>query len=114
MYLLLALLPSFTMAFVPFPVAGSRPMLLSTPKPAMAGWLDDLTDKFLGPPAEGLGDGMAEEFASADDATAALEEAAAAEGFDGRCLRDIVVQKWGKEYDLEFTVTDYLGIAAKD
>ena len=80
----------------------------------MAGWLDDLTDKFLGPPAEGLGDGMAEEFASADDATAALEEAAAAEGFDGRCLRDIIVQKWGKEYDLEFTVTDYLGIAAKD
>jgi len=24
-------------------------------------------------------------------------------------LRDLIVQKWGKEYDCEFTVTDYLG-----
>jgi len=56
-----------------------------------------------------LGDGMAASFASEDAAAVALEEAAAAEDFDGRMLRDLIVQKWGKEYDCEFTVTDYLG-----
>jgi len=75
----------------------------------MGGWLDDIADKFLGPPAEGLGDGMAASFAGEDAAAAALEEADAAEGFDGRTLRDLILEKWGKEYDVEFTVTDYLG-----
>jgi len=109
---IILLFPSSAVAFVcpPLPVAGARPLLLSTPKPAMGGWLDELADNFLGaPPVAGLGDGMAASFASEDTAAVALEEAAAAEDFDGRMLRDLIVQKWGKEYDCEFTVTDYLG-----
>ena len=109
----IALLACSTAAFVRpafVPIAGLRPLLASTSMPAaMGGWFDDLADKFLGPPAEGLGDGMADSFASEDDAAAALKEAAAAVDFDGRVLRELIVAKWGKEYDLEFTVTDYLG-----
>ena len=86
---------------------GVAPILLG--RATRMGWFDDLTDGLLGPPAQGLGDGMAAEFARADEVTTALEEESAANGFDGRVLRDIIVEKWGKEYDVDFTVTDYLG-----
>ena len=75
-------------------------------------WFDQLADGLLGPRTEGLADGMGAEFANVDHAKAAAVEAAAAEGFDGRTLRALIVQKWGKEHDVEFTVTDYLGKAS--
>ena len=87
----------------------SRILTSASRRPKMGGWLDNLADNILGPPAEGINDGSAPEFANKDEAAMALEEATAANNLDGHALRAIIIGKWGKEYDVEFTVTDYLG-----
>lgn len=73
------------------------------------GFLDELTDALLGAPVEGIADGVADSLEAESEATQALAEAVAAEGFGGRQLRDLIVAKWGKEFDVEFSQTDYLG-----
>ena len=75
------------------------------------GWLDALTDAVLGEAVapEALADGSANEWAQRVEEDALGAEAAAAAGFDGEALRALIADKWGKEYDVEFTRTDYLG-----
>ena len=81
--------------------------------PVMMGWLDQLTDAMLGESAgPGLADGCADAYAEADTAVAEADEAAAAAGFDGAALAALVKARWGAQYDLEFTRTDYLGKAS--
>ena len=75
------------------------------------GWFDDLTDGLLGE-ASGIPDGGAQDLRLESELAEALAENRAAEGFDGWALRDLIVQKWGVEYDIDFTRTDYLGKAS--
>ena len=77
----------------------------------MMGWFDDLTDGLLGE-ASGIPDGGADDLRLESELADALAENRAADGFDGRALRDLIVQKWGVEYDIDFTRTDYLGKAS--
>ena len=77
----------------------------------MMGWIDDLTDGLLGE-ASGIPDGGADDLRLESELADALAENRAADGFDGRALRDFIVQKWGVEYDIDFTRTDYLGKAS--
>ena len=80
---------------------------------ARMGWLNDLTDAVLGPPAAAeLVDGCAESYDQASSEAEAEAERAAAEGFDGETIASILMSKWGVEYDVEFTQTDYLGVAS--
>ena len=77
------------------------------------GWLDALTDSLLGEAAAPeLTDGCAETYGEGTAAEQAAEEAAAAAGFDGETLAGLLVEKWGVEYDVEFTRTDYLGVSS--
>ena len=86
-------------------------------RPARLGWLDGigqqldaLTDAVLGETAASqIGDGCAEAYAGETSAAAAADEAAAAAGFDGATLAALLVSRWGREYDIDFTKTDYLG-----
>ena len=86
-------------------------------RPTRLGWLDGLgrqldalTDAVLGEAATSeIGDGCAEAYEGETSAAAAAEEAAAAAGFDGATLAALLVGRWGQEYDIDFTKTDYLG-----
>ena len=86
-------------------------------RPTRLGWLDGLgrqldalTDAVLGEAATSeIGDGCAEAYEGETSAAAAAEEAAAAAGFDGATLAALLVGRWGQEYDVDFTKTDYLG-----
>lgn len=85
------------------------------------GWLDEAAKSFLG---EGVSLGTFSDGGSSDDperlkkeidawqAQQAAAEAVAAEGFDGRALRALIKEKWGDDYDLELTRTDYMGKAS--
>ena len=59
----------------------------------MMGWFDDLTDGLLGE-ASGIPDGGADDLRLESELADALAENRAADGFDGRALRDLIVQKW--------------------
>ena len=86
-------------------------------RPTRLGWLDGLgrqldalTDAVLGEAATSeIGDGCAEAYEGETSAAAAEAEAAAAAGFDGATLAALLVGRWGQEYDIDFTKTDYLG-----
>ena len=86
-------------------------------RPTRLGWLDGLgrqldalTDAVLGEAATSeIGDGCAEAYEGETSAAAAAAEAAAAAGFDGATLAALLVGRWGQEYDIDFTKTDYLG-----
>ena len=72
------------------------------------GWFDDVTDAILGE-SSGLADGAAQAFDDESEVSAAFAESAAQAGFDGNELRALIVDKWGEQFDVEFTQTDYLG-----
>lgn len=75
-------------------------------------WFDALSDALLGEQVDlgGLGDGAdgAGEAAAAQLADAAAE-LDAADGFDGYALRELIYNKWGEYYDVDFEATEYLG-----
>ena len=77
------------------------------------GFLDDFmtkaADSLLGEAADGVSDGSAAAFQAESEVNAQWAERRAADGFDGRALRKLIVDKWGKEHDVELTQTDYLG-----
>lgn len=87
-------------------------------RPRMAGsggrgWFDSIADMFLGEQLDigDIADG-AEKLqldAASSEVRDQVQEALSADGFDGFALRDLLVEKWGKSYDVDFAVTQYLG-----
>ncbi|KAJ1629741.1 hypothetical protein T492DRAFT_1008517 [Pavlovales sp. CCMP2436] len=78
----------------------------------MAGsWFDSLAGKVLGnqgDPGGAAADGKAAAGAAMASMQAQVEEALAAEDFDGYTLRQLLVDKWGQSYDVELAVTQVL------
>jgi hypothetical protein len=75
-------------------------------------WFDSIADLFLGERAEGIADGGSARGAQLDSAAQLADRAKellAEEGFDGFALRELLLQKWGQSYDVDFAVTRYLG-----
>ena len=80
-----------------------------------SGWFDSLADFVLGeqlelgPIADG-GERLQPDAASA--MRGQIDEALSADGFDGFALRELLLAKWGRSYDVDFALTRYLGKAS--
>jgi len=102
--LMLVLVP--TTSFLSHPITTSCSTGVHT---RLSGWFDDSIDFILGT-TPNLGDfNDANSDIVVPSSISSNNEDSLAQSFDGRVLRELIVKKWGEDFDVEFKRTDYLG-----